>query len=106
MPVGAVLALAAGAATLVWPGVLAEVAYGCEPGAAVLLIVLAAQWVAHARYRRQVVFLPSFTRVKAGSSLVRGTVSRPRGEPSTVDAMPPGNSQWAGGPSKAEKSPG
>ena len=37
-------------------------------------------------YRRQVVFLPGFSRLKAGSSLVRdGSHARPR-EPSTIDA--------------------
>jgi len=76
-------------AGLFWPGVLSAILYGCEPGALVLLPVLGFQWVLHQRYRRQVVFLPGFTRVKAGSSLVRGSSNRPRGEPSTVDAAPP-----------------
>jgi hypothetical protein len=81
-----VAALLAG---LFWPGVLSAILYGCEPGALVLLPVLGFQWLLHQRYRRQVVFLPGFTRVKAGSSLVRGSSNRPRGEPSTVDAAPP-----------------
>jgi hypothetical protein len=49
--------------------------------------VLAVQWLMHQRYRRRVVFLPGFTRLK-GSTLIRGG-GRPRGEPSTVDAAPP-----------------
>jgi hypothetical protein len=76
-------------AGLLWPGLLGAILYGCEPGALVLLPVLGFQWVLHQRYRRQVVFLPGFTRIKAGSSLVRGSSNRPRGEPSTVDASPP-----------------
>lgn len=84
----AVLGVAALLAGLFWPGVLGAVLYGCQPGALVLLPVLGVQWLMHQRYRRQVVFLPGFTRVKAGSSLGRGG-SRPRGEPSTVDAAPP-----------------
>ncbi len=75
-------------AGLFWPGVLASILYGCEPGALVLLPVLAVQWLLQQRYRRQVVFLPGFTRMKAGSSLIRGSSNRPRGEPPTVDANP------------------
>jgi hypothetical protein len=78
--------LAAATTFFLWPGVLPAVAYGCEPGAAVLVPVLALQWVIHRRYRRRLVFLPGFTRLKPGSSLIRGgSGSRPR-EPSTVDA--------------------
>jgi hypothetical protein len=80
-----VAALLAG---LFWPGVLGAILYGCEPGALVLLPVLAVQWLMHRRYRRQVVFLPGFTRVKAGSSLIVGSSNRTRGEPSTVDGDP------------------
>jgi hypothetical protein len=88
---GTLAALGVGAllAGLFWPGVLGAILYGCQPGLLVLLPVLAVQWVAHQRYRRRVVFLPGFKRLKAGSSLTRGSGSRPRGEPSTVDAAPP-----------------
>jgi hypothetical protein len=86
-------------ATLLWPGVLGQVLYGAEPGAAVLLFVLGAQWTLHQRYRRQVVFLPGFKRMKPGSSLGRAgssstparpaaPVQRAGGEPSTVDGPP------------------
>jgi hypothetical protein len=84
----AVIGVGALLAGLFWPGVLGAVLYGCQPGALVLLPVLGVQWLVHQRYRRQVVFLPGFTRVKAGSSLTRGAAGRPRGEPSTVDAEP------------------
>jgi hypothetical protein len=76
-------------AGLLWPTTLGAVVYGCEPGAAVLIMVAIFQWLLHERYRRQVVFLPSFSRGRAGSSLLRGSsAQRPAGEPSTVDAPP------------------
>jgi hypothetical protein len=59
--------------------------YGALPGAAALALVLSVQWFLHQRYRRQVVFMPGFTRLKSNSSLLR---SGPRAEPSTVDAPP------------------
>jgi hypothetical protein len=76
---------------LLWPGVLAAVIYGCEPGVLALLAVMSVQWLLQRRYRRRVAFLPSFKRAKpSGSSLVRhGGLARPRGEPTTVDAIPP-----------------
>jgi hypothetical protein len=89
-PVVLLLGVAAAAVGLLWPPVLAAVLYGCQPGLAVLLLVFGFHWLLQRRYRRQVVFLPGFTRVKkGGSSLIRSTPShRPRGEPSTVDAPP------------------
>jgi hypothetical protein len=75
------------ACLLFWPGLLAMLLYGAQPGAVVLVLVLVVQWLLHQRYRRQVVFMPGFTRVKAGSSLIRSSSmqNRPR-EPSTIDA--------------------
>jgi hypothetical protein len=92
-----VLASLCGAALVtgvVWPGLFAAVLDGCQPGALVLVPVVALQWVLLRRYRRRVVFLPSFARLKGGSSLTRaGGSTKPR-EPSTVDG-PPGNGQQA-----------
>ncbi len=90
-PLLAVLALVVSVAALFWPAAFWAIVYGCEPGALVLLGVVAMQWMMHQRYRRQIVFLPSFSRGRAGSSLVRKPpVPRvPSGEPSTVDAPPP-----------------
>ena len=76
-----------------WPSLLPAFLYGCQPGLAVLGLVLGVQWLLHRRYRRQVVFMPGFTRLKQGSSLVRtrtGSSNRSRGEPSTIDAPQPG----------------
>src|SRR5262249_52890592 len=70
-PLVALLGLSAAAVGLVWPRLLSAVLYGCQPGLAVLLVVLAVQWLVRERYRRRVVFLPGFRRLKTGSSMVR-----------------------------------
>ncbi|HTU21960.1 MAG TPA: hypothetical protein VMG10_28235 [Gemmataceae bacterium] len=90
-PLLALLTLAIAVAVLFWPTTLWAIVYGCEPGLFVLLAVIVLQWLMHERYRRQIVFLPSFSRGRAGSSIVRKSSSaRPHnGEPSTVDAPPP-----------------
>jgi hypothetical protein len=88
----AVLALAAGVGAVLRPAVLSALAYGCEPGACVLALALVVQWWLHERYRRQVVFLPSFSRGRQGSSLIRGGATRPAPEPSTVDVPRPAGS--------------
>jgi hypothetical protein len=86
----ALVALAVAVAGLLWPTALQAAAYGCEPGAAVLLLFALVQWALHERYRRQIVFLPSFSRARSGSSLARiSSPPRLHGEPSTVDAPPP-----------------
>jgi hypothetical protein len=87
----ALLGVGAVVAAALWPAALPAVLYGCEPGAVVLALLLGFQWMLHQRYRRQVVFLPGFKRLKPGSSLLRGSSKRLR-EPSTVDepaAAPP-----------------
>ena len=81
------IGLAVVAASILWPSTLAVVAYGVQPGILVLLLVVVLQWFFQRRYRRQVVFMPGFTRIAAGSSLVKhSSHHRTRGEPSTVDA--------------------
>jgi hypothetical protein len=76
--------------SLAWPTALAAVLFGAEPGAAALVLVALVRWLLHQRYRRQIVFLPSFSRVRSGSSLNRPESARAAvaasGEPSTVDA--------------------
>jgi hypothetical protein len=98
--VGLLVCLSAAIVGMFWPGVLMYVLYGCEPGLVMLLLVLVLQWLLHRRYRRQVVFMPGFTRLQQGSSLIRkGTSSPKRVEPSTVDALPTvGSGQWAAAP--------
>ncbi len=84
------------AARFLWPSVVPLVVYGCQPGAVVLVILVTVQWFLQERYRRQLVFLPGFARVKAGSSLIRSqTASRPTGT-STVDAPPAASTSGTG----------
>ncbi len=78
-----VAVLAVAALSLALSSLLTPVLYGAQPGVCVLAGVLAVLWLRRQRWRRQVVLLPGFTRVKIGSSIVRGAVAR---EPSTVDA--------------------
>jgi hypothetical protein len=89
------LAFGIGALWLFRPTALAAVSYGSELGAAVLVVFAAGLWLMHERQRRQIVFLPSFRRGRAASSIVRtvsatasgGSAPKPQpGEPSTVDA--------------------
>ena len=60
---------------------------GCQPALVVLAIIGAIRWLLYERYRRQLVFMPTFSRVPQGSTLVRGQPPKPR-EASTIDAPP------------------
>ena len=66
-----------------WPSLLILILYGCQPGFVVLVPLALLQWLLQRRYRRQVVFLPGFTRLQTGSNLI---VPGKRNEPSTIDA--------------------
>jgi hypothetical protein len=84
-------ALVAGmiAGGFLWPAWVPALLFGAQPGAVVLGLFLAIQWVLKERYRRQVIFMPGFTRLKPGSSLLHNPpAARPR-EASTVDAPAP-----------------
>jgi hypothetical protein len=76
----------------VWTAWVPALLFGIQLGVFVLVLFLVVQWVRRERYRRQVIFMPGFTRLKPGSSLVHAA-PRPR-EASTVDAP----AQVAGGP--------
>jgi hypothetical protein len=83
------IALASTLAGIWFPTMLSNVIYGCQPGAVVFVLILAVQWTLQRRYRRQVVFLPAFTRLKTPSSVAHPVAAdQPRGEPSTVDEPP------------------
>jgi hypothetical protein len=85
-----VLFLAAlGATGWFWPEILPAVFQGVLPGLALLGALLALQWMVHQRYRRQLVFMPGFKRVKTGSSLLRPNSLNRHREPSTVDVPRP-----------------
>ncbi len=65
-----------------WPGVL----FGLQPGVLLFVVFVSVHWLLQERYRRQLVFLPGFSRAKPGSTIVRSAgPKRPR-EASTVDA--------------------
>lgn len=68
------------------PNLLGQLAYGCQPGVLVLVVLVAIQRLLHERYRRQIVFLPSFTRASRKGSSLHRPEPRPHGQPSTIDA--------------------
>jgi hypothetical protein len=73
----------------VWPGILTTLVYGCEPGLAVLVVVLAVQWIAAHRHRRRLLFMRGFSHPRNGSSSHKSKLAgagRSAVEPSTVDA--------------------
>jgi hypothetical protein len=92
--IGALALLVAGMG-LFWPAVLPALVFGCEPALAVLLLVFGAHLLMRERYRRQVTFMPGFTR-SSSSSLSRSTSNRRPREPSTVDAPAPSGILSAG----------
>jgi hypothetical protein len=71
-----------------WPGMTSVIIYGCEPGLVVVVALLSVQWWVQQRYRRRVVFLPGFTRLKTGSSIIRTGASARPPEPTTAPARP------------------
>jgi hypothetical protein len=98
----AVLVVSLVLGVLLWPTLAGQVAYGCQPGAAVLLLMALLQWLLHERYRRQIVFLPSFSRTTPSSLLRKETATpapaKARGEPSEVH--PPGEPSTVDAPAK------
>jgi hypothetical protein len=79
-------ALALGA--VLWPDLLTQIAYGCEPGAIVLPVLAGVQALVQRHRRRHALFPQAFARVPSGSSLTRGGDGvRPR-EVSTVEQQP------------------
>jgi hypothetical protein len=100
------LAVGSLAVGIVSPGLAAAALYGMQPGVFVLLPLLSLQWWLQRRYRRQVVFLPGFSRPR-GSSVVPSIGSgRSRGEPSTIDTQPEGAARPASPSERRSKSDG
>jgi hypothetical protein len=81
----AAVAVAAVATALFLPTAAAALLYGCQPGLLVLAGGGLVLWLLHERARRRLVFVPSFSRARHGSSLLRPPTPRPSAEPSTVD---------------------
>ena len=69
------------------PDALSAVVYGIQPGFLILGAIIVLKWTLHARNRRQVVFMPGFTRTRSSGSQQGGSSIRPR-PPSTIDAPP------------------
>jgi hypothetical protein len=83
-----VAALGVGAATYHYPGVLPALAFGCEPGLAILAVMVGTHLVFLRSQRGRVAFAPGFSRAKTGSALVAASNGNPPREPSTVDLPP------------------
>jgi hypothetical protein len=97
------LAVALTALVIFCPGAWAGVLFGLQPGVLLFMIFTGGHWLLQERYRRQLVFLPGFTRAKSGSTIVRSPgAKRPR-EASTVDA-PPGSAEAAAAKSAGSQS--
>ena len=56
--------------------------FGAQPGLVVLALVLSFRWLLQEHYRRKLTYMPGFTRIQAGSSLLK---SHPR-EAATIAA--------------------
>ena len=69
-----------------WQPLLSALLYGAAPGVLASVLLSFSQWLIQERYKRQLVFMPGFTRVKGGSSLIRPTGNQRAHEPSTIDA--------------------
>jgi hypothetical protein len=80
------LALGVVALDVFCPAPLPALFYGAQPGLAVIILALGMVWLLQERYRRQVVFIPGFTRLKAGSSVARVRSNSRQREATTVDA--------------------
>jgi hypothetical protein len=87
---GLALLVAVVVVATLWPHLAGQFVYGCQPGLAALLVLGLVLWLLHERRRRQLLFLPSFTRALPGSSMSQQeppSSPRPPGDqPSTVDA--------------------
>jgi hypothetical protein len=72
------------------PAACAPVLFGMQPGVVLLIVFIGMHLLMQERYRRQLVFLPGFTRAKQSSTIVRSNAAKRPREASTVDA-PPGS---------------
>jgi hypothetical protein len=71
------------------PALLPALFYGSQPALLVIVLMLVVLWLLQERYRRQLVFIPGFARLKAGSSLIHAPKSGKRRDASTIDAPAP-----------------
>ncbi len=85
---------------VVCPALLPPILFGLQPGVVLLFVVMGVYWILQERYRRQLVFLPGFTRTKPGSTVLRSSGSQRPREASTL-AAPPEDSEPAPTPPTA-----
>jgi hypothetical protein len=71
------------------PALLPALYYGSQPALFVIVLMLVVLWLLQERYRRQLVFIPGFARLKAGSSLIPAPATGKRRDASTIDAPVP-----------------
>jgi hypothetical protein len=70
---------------LVCPSAVPPILFGVQPGVFLFVVFMGTHWLLQERYRRQLVFLPGFSRAKPGSTMTRNhSVKQPR-EASTID---------------------
>jgi hypothetical protein len=87
---GSLLLAGAGMGTVVYldSGLIPALAFGCEPGLAILAVMVGVHFIFLRGRRGRLPFTPGFARTKAGSSLVTSSIGNPPREPSTVDLPP------------------
>jgi hypothetical protein len=78
--------LTAVSAAITWPSAVPFVVVGLEPALIVIAVLLAVHWIVHERYRRQVVFIPGFSRTHANSSVVHAGAKPKTRDLSTIDS--------------------
>ena len=67
----AVLAGGMAAFTLSFPAGWMGILFGLQPGILLFLVFIGVHWLVQERYKRQLVFLPGFSRPKPGSTISR-----------------------------------
>ncbi|MBM3996685.1 MAG: hypothetical protein FJ303_21405 [Planctomycetes bacterium] len=80
-------------ASVVFPAAVTPLWFGAQPGAVLCLLFILGHLLIQEQYRRQLIFLPGFTRTKPGLTMVRTKAAQEPREASTVDAPPPVDEQ-------------
>lgn len=71
---------------MVLAGVIACHDLWFRTGLLIVSVLWFVQWLLHERYKRQLLYLPGFTRLHDESLLLKAAAKQPRPEPSTIDA--------------------
>ena len=73
-------------AAVLCPAVVPPLVFGLQPGLVLFVVFVGIHWIWQERYRRQLVFMPGFTRAKPHSTMVRSNAAKRPREESTIDA--------------------